>query len=172
MCYPIFFKTQKGTKAPALSETGGQTPLVSKESLTGRCFISATGLDGTRTTSTTLDKPLPSLEGMTGYIVFETHGGSRLSDYWQQKTKSRLTATQLSQCCHLLSRSAVSDAGVYLPSSLSFASSAVHPSPVTIKMSGAPTMSTADNMTAARQKVGSPALLGATQTATSSGTMT
>ena len=28
---------------------------------------------------------------MTGYIVFETHGGSRLSDYWQQKTKSRLS---------------------------------------------------------------------------------
>ena len=28
---------------------------------------------------------------MTGYIVFETHGGSRLSDYWLQKTKSRLS---------------------------------------------------------------------------------
>ena len=65
--------------------------LVNKESLTGRCFVSATDLDGTRTTSTTLEMPLPSLEGMTGYIVFETHGGSRLSDYWQQKTKSRLS---------------------------------------------------------------------------------
>ena len=267
MCYPIFFKIQKGTKVPALSEMGGKTPLVSKESLTGRCFISATGLDGT-----ILEKPLPSLEGMTGYIVFETHGGSRLSDYWQQKAKSRLSrvhvtprktlftpnhasvdlsslapgrvtrknylyggiltlhdtwiacvkgrdtedwtgetvfdieacarapaqsmyvqgslctysddlnplpvspacqdeenvvcnvkcmTTQLSQRCHLISRSAVSDAGVYLPSSLSFTSSAVHPSPVAIKMPGAPTMSTADSMTAARQKVGSPAILGA-----------
>ena len=28
---------------------------------------------------------------MTGFIVFETHGGSRLSDYWQQKTKSSLS---------------------------------------------------------------------------------
>ena len=28
---------------------------------------------------------------MTGFIVFETHGGSRLSDYWQQKTKSHLS---------------------------------------------------------------------------------
>ena len=91
MCYPIFFKIQKGTKVPVASEMGGKTPLVNKESLTGRCFISATGPDGTRTTSTTLEKPLPSLEGMTGYIVFETHGGSRLSDYWQQKTKSRLS---------------------------------------------------------------------------------
>ena len=84
-------KTQKDTQVPALFETGGKTPLVRKESLKGRCFISATGLDGTRATSTTLDKPLASLEGMTGFIVFETHGGSRLSDYWQQKTKSRLS---------------------------------------------------------------------------------
>ena len=91
MCYPTFFKIQKGAQVPALLEMGGKIPLVSKGSLTGRCFISATGLDGTRTTSTTLEKPLPSLEGMTGFIVFETHGGSRLSDYWQQKTKSRLS---------------------------------------------------------------------------------
>ena len=91
MCYPIFFKIQKGTKVPTPSEMGGKAPLVSKESPTGRCFISATGLDGTRTTSTTLEKPLPSLEGMTGYIVFETHGGSRLSASWQQKPKSRLS---------------------------------------------------------------------------------
>ena len=81
MCHPVYYKIQKGTRVPALFETGGKTPSVAKESLTGRCFISATDLDGTRTTSTTLEKPLPSLEGVTGYIVFETHGGSRLSDY-------------------------------------------------------------------------------------------
>ena len=34
---------------------------------------------------------MPSLEGLTGYIVFETHRRSRLSDYWQQKTKNRLS---------------------------------------------------------------------------------
>ena len=34
---------------------------------------------------------MPSLEGLTGYIVFETHGGSRLSDYWQQKTETSLS---------------------------------------------------------------------------------
>ena len=51
MCYPVFFKIQKGTEASALFETGGKSPLVSKESLTGRCFISATGPNGTRTTS-------------------------------------------------------------------------------------------------------------------------
>ena len=28
---------------------------------------------------------------MTGFIVFEAHEGSRLSDYWQQKTKSHLS---------------------------------------------------------------------------------
>ena len=83
MCYPIFFKIQKGTEVSALFDTGGKSPLMNKESLTGRCFFSAT--------STTLEKPLPSLEGMTGFFVFETHGGSRLSDYWQQKTKSRLS---------------------------------------------------------------------------------
>ena len=91
MCYPIFFKIQKGMKVPTPSEMGGKSPLLNKKSLTGRCFFSATDLDGTRTTSTTLEKPLPSLKGMTGYIVFETHGGSRLSDYWQQRTKSRLS---------------------------------------------------------------------------------
>ena len=69
--------------------------------------------------------------------------------------------TQLSHGCHLNSRSAVSDAGVYLPSSQSSLSSAVHPLTVVDKMPGAPTRSTADNMTAARQKVGSPAILGA-----------
>ena len=70
--------------------------------------------------------------------------------------------TQLVHCGHLISRSAVSDAGVYLPSSPSSISFAVNPIPVVSKMPGAPpTMSTADNMTAARQKVGSPFDLGA-----------
>ena len=91
MCYPVDHKIQKDTMVSAPSEMGGKSPLVSQESLTGRCFISAIGPDGTRTTSTTPEKPVPSLEGMTGYIVFETHGGSRLSDYWQQKTKTRLS---------------------------------------------------------------------------------
>ena len=68
-------------------EKGGKSPLVSKESLTGRCFVSAISPDGTRTTSTISERPLPSLEGLTGYVVFETHGGSRLSDYWQQKIR-------------------------------------------------------------------------------------
>ena len=31
------------------------------------------------------------LGGMTGFIVFETSEGSRLSDYWQQRTKSHLS---------------------------------------------------------------------------------
>ena len=215
---------------------------------------------------------LPSLEGMTGFIVFETHGGSRLSDYWQQKTESCLSrvhvtprktlftpshapvdlvlfapgrvtrknylyggtltihdtwlasvkgrdteewigetifateacarapaqsmyvqgssgtylndldpshvspafqaeenvvcnfncmTTQLVHCCHCISRSAVSDVGVYLPSAPSSSSLAVNPIPVVSKMPGAPAKSAADNMTAARQKVGSPAILGA-----------
>ena len=70
--------------------------------------------------------------------------------------------TQLFHGCHLISKSAVSDAGVYLPSSSSSSSFAVNPILVVSKMSGTrPTMSTADNMTAARQKVGSPAILGA-----------
>ena len=69
--------------------------------------------------------------------------------------------TQLVHCCHHISRSAVSDVGVYLPSSPSSFSFAVSPIPVVSKLPGAPTQSTADNMTAARQKVGSPAVLGA-----------
>ena len=272
MCHPVYHKIQKGTMVSTPSEMGGKSPLVSKESLTGRCFVSATGPDGTRTTSTTLEKPLPSLEGMTGYIVFETHGGSRLSDYWQQKTKTRLSrvhvtprktlftpshapvdlsllapsrttrknylkggtqtlydtwlasvkgrdveewvgetvfdiegcarvpaqsmyvqgspctysgdldpihvspafqveenvvcnfncrTTQLVHSCHSVSRRAVSDAGVYLPSLSHDSSFAVNPILVVSEMPGAPTRSTADNMTAARQKVGSPSILGA-----------
>ena len=218
---------------------------------------------------------------MTGFIVFETHGGSRLSDYWQQKTKSRLSrvhvtprktlftpnhalvdlallapgrmtrknylhggvltlhdtwlgcvkgrdneewtgetifdieacahvpthslyvqglsctssvdldpshassacqaeenvvcnfkcmTTQVSHCGHFTSRSAVSDAGAYLPC---LSSSAVHSLALASNMPGAPTKSTADNMTASRQKVGPPSILGAdpTQTATSSRTL-
>ena len=141
MCYPIFFKIQKGTKSP----------LVSKESLTGRCFISATGPDGTRTTSTTLEKPLPSLEVMTGFIVLETHGGSRLSDYWQQKTKSRLSRVHVTPRKTLFTPS-------HAPVDLSFA---VHSLLLASNMPSAPTRSTADNMTAARQKVGPPSILGA-----------
>ena len=91
MCYPVYYKIQKDTMVSAPFEMGGKSPFVSKESLTGRCFVSAIGPDGTRTTSTISEKPMPSLEGLTGYIVFETHGGSRLSDYWQQKTKTRLS---------------------------------------------------------------------------------
>ena len=91
MCHPVYHKIQKDTMVSAPSEMGGKSHFVSKGSLTGRCFVSATGPDGTRTTSTTPEKPMPSLEGLTGYIVFETHGGSRLSDYWQQKPKTRLS---------------------------------------------------------------------------------
>ena len=69
--------------------------------------------------------------------------------------------TQLVHGCHYVSRRAVSDVGVYLPSLLSDSSLVVYPSFVVSKMPGAPTRSTADNMTAARQKVGSPSILGA-----------
>ena len=83
--HKAFITEQKDTMVSTPFEMGGESPLVSKESLTGRCFVSAIGPDGTRTTSTFPEKPMPSLEGLTGYIVFETHGGSRLSDYWQHK---------------------------------------------------------------------------------------
>ena len=69
--------------------------------------------------------------------------------------------TQHIHDCHLISRSAVPDAGVCLqglPSSLSFAVSLI---PVVSEMPGAPTKSAADKMTAARHKVGPPAILGA-----------
>ena len=69
--------------------------------------------------------------------------------------------TQPFHGCHLISRSAVSDVGVYLLSSQSSLSSAAYSFPVVSKIPGAPTKSTADNMTAARQKVGSPSILGA-----------
>ena len=151
---------------------------------------------------------MPSLEGLTGYIVFETHGGSRLSGYWQQKTKTRLSrvhvtprktlftpshapvdlfsgdlgpmhvspafqaeenvvcnfscrTTQLVHSRHSVSRRAVSDAGVYLQGLSSHFYLVVNPILVVSEMPGAPTRSTADNMTAVRQKVGPPRILGA-----------
>ena len=69
--------------------------------------------------------------------------------------------TQLVHGCHYASRRAVSDVGVYLPSLPSDSSLVVYPSLVVSKMPGAPTLSSADNMTAARQKVGPPSILGA-----------
>ena len=69
--------------------------------------------------------------------------------------------TQLVHSCHSVPRRAVSDAGVYLPSLSSDFSFAVNPILVVSEMPGAPTQSTADNMTAARQKVGPPSILGA-----------
>ena len=272
MCYPVYYKIQKDTMVSTPFEMGGKSPLVSKESLTGRCFVSAIGPDGTRTTSTISEKPMPSLEGLTGYVVFETHGGSRLSDYWQQKTKTRLsrvhvtprktlfnpshapvdlsllspgrttrknylnggtqtlrdtwlasvkgrdaeewvgeTIFDIEGCAHVpaqsmyvqgssctysgdldpmlvspafqaeenvvcnfncrtaqfvhsrhsVSRRAVSDAGVNLQGLSSHFSIVVNPILVVSEMPGAPTRSTADNMTAKRQKVGSPKILGA-----------
>ena len=69
--------------------------------------------------------------------------------------------TQLVHSCHSVSRRAASDAGVYLPSLSSDFSFAVNPILVVSEMAGAPTRSTANNMTAARQKVGPPGILGA-----------
>ena len=275
MCYPVYHKIQKDMMVSSpISEMGGKSPFVSKESLTGRCFISAISPDGTRTTSTISEKPMPSLDGLTGCIVFETHGGSRLSDYWQQKTKTRLSrvhvtprktlftpshapvdlsllspsrttrktylnggtqtlcntwlasvkgrdseewvgetifdiegcahvpaqsmyvqgssctcsgdldpmhvspafqaeenvvcnfncmTTQLVHNCHSVSRRAVSDAGVNLQGLLSHYHLVVNPILVVSEMPGVPTRSTADNMTAARQQVGSPRILGANE---------
>ena len=112
MCHPVYYKIQKGTMVSSPFEKGGKSPLVSKESLTGRCFVSAISPDGTRTASTISERP--SLEGLTGYVVFETHGGSRLSDHWQQKTETRLSRVHVTprktlflamlrwscHCCH------------------------------------------------------------------------
>ena len=39
MCHPVYHKIQKGTMVSTPSEMGGKAPLVSKESLMGRCFI-------------------------------------------------------------------------------------------------------------------------------------
>ena len=259
MCYPVYYKIQKDTMVSTPFEMGGKSPLVSKESLTGRCFVSAIGPDGTRTTSTISEKPMP-------------HGGSRLSDYWPQKTKTRLSrvhvtprktlfspshapvdlsllspsrttrknylngssqtlrdtwlasvkgrdaeewvgetifdiegcahvpaqsmyvqgssctysgdldpmlvspafqaeenvvcnfncrTAQIVQSCHSVSKRAVSDAGVNLQDLSSHFCVVVNPILVVSEMPGAPTRSTAENMTAKRQKVGSPKILGA-----------
>ena len=89
MCGPVHFKLQKGTNVSHLLKEGGKFPLT-KDPLTGKCYIYAVGPDGTLTSSTTIDKSLLSLEDMTGFIVFEMRESSRLSDYWQQRTKSQL----------------------------------------------------------------------------------
>ena len=66
--------------------------------------------------------------------------------------------TQVSRCCHLDSRSAATDAGVHLPRTQGLAVQSLF---FIDSMPGAPTRSTADNLTAARQKVGPPSILGA-----------
>ena len=69
--------------------------------------------------------------------------------------------TQLAHSRHSVSRRAATDAGVYLQGLLTNLSFVVDPIFVVSKMPGAPTRSTADNMTAARQRVGPPNILGA-----------
>ena len=69
--------------------------------------------------------------------------------------------TRLVHSRHSVSRRAASDAGVYLQGLSSHFYLVVNPILVVSEMPGAPTRSTADNMTAARQKVGSPKILGA-----------
>ena len=69
--------------------------------------------------------------------------------------------TQLVHSRHSVSRRAATDAGVYLQGLSSHFSFAVNPILVVSEMPGAPTRSTADNMTAARQRVGPPSILGA-----------
>ena len=56
MCHPVYRKIQKDTMVSAPSEMGGKSPLVSKESLTGRRFISAIGPDGTSLTLELISK--------------------------------------------------------------------------------------------------------------------
>ena len=68
---------------------------------------------------------------------------------------------QLVHSRHSVSRRAVPDAGVYLQGLSSHFYLVVNPILVVSEMPGAPTRSTADNTTAARQKVGSPRILGA-----------
>ena len=75
-----------------------------------------------------------------------------------QAEENKCMTTQLYHCCHLNSRSAVSDAGVHLPCTQGFAAHSLF---LTSDTPDAPTMSAADNMTAARQKVGPPSILGA-----------
>ena len=62
---------------------------------------------------------------------------------------------------HSVSRRAVFDAGVNLQDLSSHFSIVVNPILVVSEMPGTPTRSTADNMTAKRQQVGSPKILGA-----------
>ena len=62
---------------------------------------------------------------------------------------------------HSVSRRAASDAGVYLQGLSSHFHLVFNPILVVSEMPGAPTQSTADNMTAARQKLGPPRFLGA-----------
>ena len=62
---------------------------------------------------------------------------------------------------HSVSRRAASDAGVYLQGLSSHSYFVVNPILVVSEMPGAPARSTADNMTAARQKVGPTKILGA-----------
>ena len=69
--------------------------------------------------------------------------------------------TQLDYSCRSVSRKAASDIGVYLLSLSIDHSFAVDSIIVVSKMPGAPIRSTADNITAARQKVGHPNILGA-----------
>ena len=91
MCYPVYHKIQKDTIVSAPSEMGGKSPLVSKESLFPNGKMLRFSYRSGWHENYQSEKPMPSLEGLTGYIVFETHGGSRLPDYWQQKTKTRLS---------------------------------------------------------------------------------
>ena len=65
MCGPVFFKNNKGTNLSQVMCKGGRSP-VRRESLTGRSYIYVVGPNGTLTSSTTPDKPLPSLVDMTG----------------------------------------------------------------------------------------------------------
>ena len=69
--------------------------------------------------------------------------------------------TQVVHSRHSVSRRAVSDAGVNLQGLSSHLRIVVNPILVVSEMQGAPTRSTADNMTAKRQTVGSPRILGA-----------
>ena len=74
---------------------------------------------------------------------------------------SNCRATQFVHSRHSVSRRAVSDAGVNLQGLSSHFYIMVNPILVVSEMQGAPTRSTANNMTAKRQTVGSPRILGA-----------
>ena len=95
MCGPVSFKIRKVTIMCLRS--------LLKRFPYGRFYIYAVDPSGTLTTSTTLDKPLLRLEGMTGFIDFELGEGSRLSDYWQQRTKSQRTCNTQQDTLHTCS---------------------------------------------------------------------